>query len=397
MQENTPVAVLQEYVRIRTDHPNPDYRNAVEFLKRQADRIGLPVVVYGTPSKPVVLMTWTGDNPSLKSVMFNSHMDVVPVVPEKWTFDPFAACKTEDGKIYGRGSQDMKSQGVEYIESVLKLKKEGFRPTRTIHLLFVPDEEIGGKEGMASFVKSSEFQSLNVGFAIDESCACPKDFCILFFDERAGWALEVTCTGPAGHGSLLPADTAADKARIVINEFLERREKERLKIADKPFPELELANVTTINLTMMEGGLQKNVIPDRLKLTFDIRVSVLEDHDEFANWIQSVITKAGEGVTVNFIDREKKLTPTKTDDSNPFWTALKSALDKTDIKVVPVACPGCTDARYLRGVGVPSFGFSPMRNTPVLLHGHDEYITEKVFLEGIEVFVEVMKSLSTVA
>ncbi|KAF6199958.1 hypothetical protein GE061_006256 [Apolygus lucorum] len=385
MPEDTPVAVLQEYIRIRTDHPNPDYRSAVEFLKRQADRIGLPVVVHGTSSKPVVLMTWSGADPSLPSVLFNSHMDVVPVVLENWTYDPFAAHKTEDGKIYGRGSQDMKSQGVQYIESVLKLKKEGFKPTRTIHLLFVPDEEIGGKEGMASFVKSSEFKSLNVGFAIDESAASTMDFFALFFDERSGWALEVTCTGPAGHGSLLPAETAAEKARIVINEFLNFREQERLKIADYPLPELQLGNVTTVNLTMMEGGIQKNVIPDTFKLTFDIRVSVKEDHDAFANWIQSVATKAGEGVKVNFIDREEKRVPTRVDETNPFWTALKSALDKLGIKVLPIACPGCTDARFLRGVGVPSFGFSPMRNTPILLHGNDEYITEKVFLEGIDV------------
>ena len=53
-------------------------------------------------------MTWKGSNPELGSILLNSHIDVVPVFPDKWDHPPFSAHKTDDGWIYGRGTQDMK-------------------------------------------------------------------------------------------------------------------------------------------------------------------------------------------------------------------------------------------------------------------------------------------------
>lgn len=63
--------------------------------------------------KPIFLMTWPGKKPELGSILLVSHMDVVPVEPEKWTYDPFAAHKDEKGNIYARGTQDMKSVGIQ--------------------------------------------------------------------------------------------------------------------------------------------------------------------------------------------------------------------------------------------------------------------------------------------
>lgn len=56
----------------------------------------------------------------------------------KWSRDPFAAEKDDNGNIYARGSQDMKSLGVQYLEAIRKLKAKGFVPLRTVHVLFVP-------------------------------------------------------------------------------------------------------------------------------------------------------------------------------------------------------------------------------------------------------------------
>lgn len=56
----------------------------------------------------------------------------------KWTKDPFEAFKDDTGKIYARGSQDMKSVGVQHLEAVRTLKSSGFTPRRTVHITFVP-------------------------------------------------------------------------------------------------------------------------------------------------------------------------------------------------------------------------------------------------------------------
>jgi aminoacylase len=84
----------------------------VKFLENQAKSLDLPIKVYHVvPKKPIVIITWTGTEPTLPSILLNSHMDVVPVFEEKWTHKPFAADQDEQNNIYARGSQDVKCVG----------------------------------------------------------------------------------------------------------------------------------------------------------------------------------------------------------------------------------------------------------------------------------------------
>lgn len=111
------------------------------FLVRQAEEIGLEYqIVEPVMNKPTVLMCWRGSNGALPCVVLNSHYDVVPVMREKWDVDPFGGEVGENGEIYGRGAQDMKSVCIQYLQAIRRLKKTGFVPLRTIWLTYVPDE-----------------------------------------------------------------------------------------------------------------------------------------------------------------------------------------------------------------------------------------------------------------
>ena len=57
--------------------------------------------------------------------------------------------------------------------------------------------------------------------------------------------------------------------------------------------------------------------------------------------------------------------------------------------------PAATDSRFLRALGVKAMGFSPMRNSPILLHENDEYLDESVFLEGVNVYVKLLRALAS--
>jgi len=161
----------------------------VKFLKRQASSLNLPVkVVYPTiQTKPVVIIKWLGSQPELPSIILNSHMDVVPVFRDKWTYDPFAADIDEEGRIFARGTQDMKSVGTQYLGAIRLLKASGFQPKRTLYVTFVPDEEIGGQLGMAEFVKTDYYKQMNVGFSLDEGGTSESDVHHVFFAERLRW------------------------------------------------------------------------------------------------------------------------------------------------------------------------------------------------------------------
>lgn len=114
----------------------------MEFLRRQAEQLELPVAVYYPYDRanPVLVITWLGLEPELPALLLNSHMDVVPVFPENWTHAPFGAEMDAEGRIYARGTQDMKCVGMQYLAAIRVLKRSGARFKRTIHISFVAGE-----------------------------------------------------------------------------------------------------------------------------------------------------------------------------------------------------------------------------------------------------------------
>lgn len=65
-------------------------------------------------------------------------MDVVPVYREHWTYAPFGAEIDDEGRIFARGTQDMKSVGMQYLRAIKALKDQGVQLKRTVHVMYVP-------------------------------------------------------------------------------------------------------------------------------------------------------------------------------------------------------------------------------------------------------------------
>uniref|UniRef100_A0A8C0HH86 N-acyl-aliphatic-L-amino acid amidohydrolase n=1 Tax=Chelonoidis abingdonii TaxID=106734 RepID=A0A8C0HH86_CHEAB len=312
------------------------------------------------PGRVVTIMTWQGTDPQLRSILLNSHTDVVPVFEEHWTHDPFEAFKDSQGNIYARGAQDMKCVSIQYIEAIRRLKAEGKRFPRTVHMTFVPDEEIGGVKGMELFVKRPEFQALNVGFTLDEGLANPTDAFTVFYGEKCVWWIKVKCEGNPGHGSQFIENTAAEKLNRVITSLLQFRESEKQRL--KCDEHLTLGDVTSINMTMLSGGVSFNVVPSELSAAFDIRIPP----------------------TVNLQVQ------------CPFWQGSRSPREGVGCTFPQLCVVAVTLPLTALQAGHPALGFSPMNHTPVLLHDHNEYLNERVFLRGIEIYACLLTSLASV-
>ncbi|XP_010588065.1 aminoacylase-1 isoform X1 [Loxodonta africana] len=370
--EHPSVTLFRQYLRIPTVQPEPDYGAAVAFLEERAHQLGLDCQkVEVAPGHVVTVLTWPGTNPMLPSLLLNSHMDVVPVFQEYWTHDPFEAFKDAEGYIYARGAQDMKCVSIQYLEAVRRLKAEGHRFPRTIHMTFVPDEEVGGHRGMELFVQRPEFRALKAGFALDEGLANPTDAFTVFYSERSPWWVQITCTGKPGHGSRFIEDTAAEKLHKVVSSILAFREKEKQRLQSNPH--LKLGAVTSVNLTKLEGGVAYNVVPATMSASFDFRLAPDVD---LKKWMEPRITG--------------------TDNSDPWWAAFSGVCKDMNLTLEPEIFSAATDSRYLRAVGVPALGFSPMNRTPVLLHDHDERLHEAVFLRGIDIYTRLLPALASV-
>lgn len=66
------------------------------------------------------------------------------------------------------------------------------------------------------------------------------------------------------------------------------------------------------------------------------------------------------------------------------------------LKIRPQVFPGGTDSRFIRGVNIPSIGFSPIFNTPILLHDHDEFLHADVYLRGIEIYKKIIPKVANI-
>lgn len=152
-----------------------------------------------------------------------------------------------------------------------------------IYLNSFLDEEIGGDNGMRLFVKTDAFRMLNVGFSLDEGIASPDEVIPVFYAERSVWRVDFICNGTTGHGSLLLANTAGEKMRHILDRMMDYRT-EQIKILENN-PTFTIGDVTTVNLTILNGGVQSNVVPSSLSARFDCRLAVDVDHNEFENMV----------------------------------------------------------------------------------------------------------------
>ncbi|CAI2351189.1 unnamed protein product [Caenorhabditis sp. 36 PRJEB53466] len=410
MAEDIGVTRFREYLRVNTEQPKPDYVACRDFLFKYADELGIARRAIETaPGTFFVIMTIPGSRPELSSVMLYSHTDVVPTFREHWDHDPYSAYKDEQGNIYARGAQDMKCVGVQYMEAIRNWFAKGIKQwTRTIHIVWGPDEEIGHVNGMRGFSATEEFKKLNIEFALDEGIAAEDNVYKVFYAERIPWWIKVTLPGNPGHGSKFIEKTAVEKLQKLIASVDEFRNEQKALLAANP--ELTIGDVTTSNVTIINGGVQVNVVPEKFEAYIDVRVTPLQDLDEVRARVDIWAKNAGEGVTYEFMQSTnpadkstvdfktfsdfKLISPHTRED--PFWAAIDDGLQKEGCTYKKEIFIGATDSRFVRAQGIRAIGFSPIINTPSLLHDHNEFLNEKTFLRGVQIYETLINNLANV-
>ncbi|CAJ2638333.1 unnamed protein product [Trifolium pratense] len=122
-----------------------------------------------------------------------------------------------------------------------------------------------------------------------------------------------------------------------------------------------------------------NLQPSEAEAGFDIRVPPTADTESLERRIAEEWAPSWRNMSFRFqqkvsvYDASGKPVITKTDSSNPWWALLENAVQEAGGKLgKPEIFPASTDARYFRNLGLPAIGFSPMANTPILLHDHNE-------------------------
>ncbi|KAK9164760.1 hypothetical protein Syun_005662 [Stephania yunnanensis] len=403
------ISRFQQYLRINTAQPYPNYSQSTQFIVSQAKTLGLESeTIEFVKAKPVVLLKWPGKTPNLPSILLNSHTDVVPAEHHKWVHPPFQAHLDQDGNLFARGSQDMKCVGLQYLEAIRGLKESGFKPDRTVYLSFVPDEEIGGHDGAERFAESDKFQSMNVGIVLDEGLASPDENYRVFYAERCPWWLVIKATGAPGHGSKLYDNSAMENLLKSIESIRRFRAAQFDMVKAGLKAEGEVVSVNMVFLkagTPSPTGFVMNLQPSEAEAGFDIRVPPTTDPEYLEKRLAEEWAPSSRNMTfqlgqfkqkVPVHDKFGKPAVTATDNSNPWYSLLEEAVKKADGKVgKPEIFPASTDARYFRHRGLPAIGFSPMANTPILLHDHNEFLNQAEYLKGIKIYESIIKTYAS--
>ena len=426
----------QEYLRIDTTNPPGNESRVVAFFKRVFDQEGIENKVFDY--SPVHSNLWARlphtTTSAKRSIILLNHMDVVTSDPTHWTQPVFGA-NVVNGAIYGRGAQDMKSEGLAQLMVMFLLKREKVQLDRDVIFLAVADEEVDGS-GTDWMIANQRDLLGNAEFLINEGGENIQDdgkvqYIGVDVGEKTPFWLHIVAHGRPGHGSRPNPDSAPNrllhalnrivayrtpmKVLPVVDEFLRQlapgESPERRKyfqnasqsIQDKKFQEIiendESLNYlfrNTITLTMLGGSQQTNVIPADAWANIDVRLLPGEDPKAFLESIRRVVNDPN----VSVEPQSKEL---RVANSSPTNTELYDAFRKVaahyfpGTSVLPRLTSGYNEEQRYRPLGVNAYGFNPYTATAeenATEHGNDERIRVEEVRRGFQVLYDVVTSVA---
>jgi len=389
------------------DGSGPGERAAAEHVAERLADVGLePAIVESAPGRTNLMVRLEGEDPSRDALLLHGHLDVVPANAADWQVDPFSG-EIRDACVWGRGAVDMKDMDAMILSVVRSRVREGRRPPRDVVVLFLADEEAGGRFGSHWLVENQRDWFDGCTEAVGEvggfSLTTPAGRLYLVETAEKGIAwLKLTARGRAGHGSMVNDDNAVTLlaeavAAIGRHQFPVRLTKTVRRLLDEladaygidvdpddPAALLDrlgsLAIIVGATLrnsaqpTMLQAGYKHNVIPGDAAAFVDGRF-LPGYEDEFLAEIDSLLPP---GVTREHLVRDIAL---ETDFEGHLVEAMTAAITEHDpgARVVPYCLSGGTDAKAFSLLGIRGYGFAPLQLPPDLdfagmFHGVDERV-----------------------
>jgi acetylornithine deacetylase/succinyl-diaminopimelate desuccinylase-like protein len=411
--EKHAVDLLQRYVRIRSVNPPADTSETAKLLQGEFAAAGMEAKLYasGAGGKTNLLVRLPGKDRAKRPLLLLNHMDVVPVDAARWKQEPFGAL-IEEGRLWGRGSLDMKSTGVMQLTALILLKQLGIVPPRDILFLSTCDEETDGTSG-ASWMIAQHWDELNPEYVLDEGGVGSQDlfatgktvFGISVGDKQVLW-LKLHASGIAGHASQPIADNANDillraieKARefppsTKKNAVIEAMRGELGTFAPNKF--MNAVQRNTISLTTLRSGVgdppKANVIPSAAEATLDCRLLPGQNAAEFLSDIKARVNDPR--VTFEQLSHPADPGPSRTDTA--LFAAVKRAILKQhpEATVTPAIIPYGTDTQKFRLKGVVGYGIMPMvldAATMATMHSDSESIPLDQFRVGLRIYFDILR------
>jgi acetylornithine deacetylase len=346
---------------------------AVAEVAAQALRAGGLDVVFqeAAPGRPNVIGVLEGRTPG-PAIMLCGHLDTVGV---EGMADPFTP-RVADGRLYGRGSQDMKGGVAAMIAAAVALA-----PRWTRGRLIV------------ACVADEEYESLGADALIREWHADaaivtePTDLTMAVGHKGFAW-LELVTQGRAAHGSRPREgrDAIVDMARVIM--ALDARDREL-----QARPPSEHQGTASLHASIISGGRELSVYPDRCVLQMERRTVSGEDNGVVLGEVNDILERL-HAQDLGFRASARLMTsrpPYRISPVEPLPVALASALLARGLSGTPVGMSFWTDAAILAGAGIPSVLFGP---GGAGLHSIEEYVNVADVDVCRDVLVHTLQSMA---
>ncbi len=371
------VALTQEMVSVDTRNP-PGNETPIEGVVRSALQRWNPRWTRIEPSPGRLSLVAEiphpdGPDPSRRTLIVNGHLDVVPVNAPAWSADPFSP-RVVDGKLFGRGSADMKGGIAAAILALDTLERSGSVPGANIVFHLVADEERGG--GLGTKVL------LEMGLIAGDACLIPEptDLAVCVA-ERGLLQGRVVVAGKPAHGSRPREGVSAIEhaARVVL----------ALHGADFGGPEHPLLGSPSANIGIISGGSAFNTVAESCVVGVDRRLlpgaTVSSATEEI---IARIDGAAVDGLSYTFeVDTFGEASEMPS--SDPFASLVRScvaSITGSDPDVIGMTFT--TDARFVRNQAkIPAVVCGPGAIDQA--HGDDEYVTVERLTQACEAFARL--------
>lgn len=372
-QEQAETALLAALVREPSDNPPGDCARHAEVTATLLEALGFTVERHKVPTElcrkhgmisatNLVARRTYGPGPV---VALNAHGDVVPP-GTGWTADPYGA-EIRDGWMYGRGAAVSKSDIATYAYAMLALEKAGLAKG-TIELHVTYDEETGGEIGPAWLLSegiSKPDLALAAGFSYQVVEA--HNGCL---------HLEVEVTGRSAHAAKpWTGIDALEAATTILSALYAWRGELAHRVSKVPG-----IGAPQLTVGLIEGGINTNVVPDRVTLRLDRRIVPDESPAEVEAELRAIIEGAARahpraGLSIRRILLATPLTPTP--EAGRFTEILcRHASAELGEPVTAGGVPLYTDARHYAAAGVPIilYGAGPRSIEEANAHRADERV-----------------------
>lgn len=426
-----PVELLQRLIRFNTTNPPGNEAECIHYIDTLLTEAGFQTILLANdPARPNLIARLAGHG-NARPLLLQGHIDVVTTEKQDWQQPPFEG-KIVDDYLWGRGTLDMKGGVAMMLAALLRAKAEGTSLPGDVVLTLLSDEEAGGNEGAEFLVEHHAELFKDIRYALGEfggfsiTIGGKKFYAIQVLEKQVCW-MKATLHGPGGHASLPMRNGATAKLGRLLQQLNQHRLPVHIiettqqmlqtisttiggptgaqfgQLLDPKRTDTTLDTLSeqrqiidpilhnTVNVTIIQGGNQVNVIPSEIVLEMDGRLLPGYTPDDMLAELRAILT---DEIEIEIVRHDQGRAQADMGLFDTLATVLREA--DPDSVPMPFLTPVVTDGRFFSRLGIQTYGFLPL-NLPAgfdflqTVHAADERVPVAAIESGTQAIFEVLR------